>query len=323
MAKLFLGGAVYDCGRTETVLDALLRQGADVPYSCARGTCLTCMVRAVDGQVPETAQRGLRETLRLQGYFLPCVCKPDHDLTIAPPNEDGAFVPAIVSGVETLAPSVRRVRLTPATPFDYRAGQFLHLRRADGLVRSYSLASLPGRDPCLELHVMQMTHGLMSGWIFNGLCPGEPVGLRGPNGDSFYTPGHPRQGMVLICTGTGLAPLSAIARDALDAGHTGPVHLYHGSGSADGLYLQGALRELAARHSNFHYVPCVSREAAPAGCRSGRADDMALTDRADLTGWRIFLSGNAAMVHAAKRAVYLAGADLSHIHADPFEQRTC
>ena len=135
-------------------------------------------------------------------------------------------------------------------------------------------------------------------------------------------PGNPRQGMLLICTGTGLAPLAAIARDALDAGHTGPVHLYHGSGSADGLYLQGALRELAARHSSFHYVPCVSREAAPAGCRSGRADDMALTDHADLTGWRIFLSGNAAMVHAAKRAVYLAGADLSHIHADPFEQRS-
>ena len=41
------------------------------------------------------------------------------------------LVPAIVSGVENLAPSVRRVRLTPATPFDYRAGQFLHLRRAD------------------------------------------------------------------------------------------------------------------------------------------------------------------------------------------------
>ena len=114
-----------------------------------------------------------------------------------------------------------------------------------------------------------------------------------------------------------------ITRDALDAGHTGPVHLYHGSGSADGLYLQGALRELAARHSNIHYVPCVSREAAPAGCQSGRADDMALTDHPDLTGWRIFLSGNAGMVHAAKRAVYLAGADLSHIHADPFDQKTC
>src|SRR5205085_691623 len=137
------------------------------------------------------------------------------------------------------------------------------VRPGDGLVRSYSLASLhsppglPAGDTLLELHVRKVTGGQMSKWLHDDVAVGEPLELRGPSGDCFYVAGRPVQPILLIGTGTGLAPLYAIARDALRHGHTGPIRLYHGGLDPSGLYHVDELRRLAATHSNFEYVPCV------------------------------------------------------------------
>lgn len=60
----------------ETILDACLRQGVDMAFSCRGGTCHTCLMRCVHGDVPERAQRGLPEELKSLNYLLPCVCIP-------------------------------------------------------------------------------------------------------------------------------------------------------------------------------------------------------------------------------------------------------
>lgn len=125
--------------------------------------------------------------------------------------------------------------------------------------------------------------------------------------------------MLLLGTGTGLAPLVGIARDALAPGHRGPIHLFHGSRARSGLYLEEVLKNLAGRFPNFSYFPCLSGEDVPAGYTRGRADDVALEAHPDLTGWRVFLCGAPDMVRTTKRRAYLAGARLDDIHADPFD----
>jgi NAD(P)H-flavin reductase len=126
--------------------------------------------------------------------------------------------------------------------------------------------------------------------------------------------------MLLIGNGTGLAPLIGIARDALNDGHSGAIHLYHGTRRSEGLYLDDALRELDADFENFHYTPCTSREESP-GTRRGRAEEVALTDHPDLSGWRVYLCGYPPMVHDMQRRAFLAGASLADIYIDPFELR--
>jgi NAD(P)H-flavin reductase len=121
-----------------------------------------------------------------------------------------------------------------------------------------------------------------------------------------------------VGTGTGLAPLIGIARDALRQGHSGPIHLYHGSSTAEGLYLMAELREMDQANANFHYQPCVSRGTVPDGVRSGRAADLALQDFAKLSGWRVYLCGREDMVKALQKKTFLAGASMQDIFADPF-----
>ena len=321
MPRITYGRAAFDCTPPETVLDVLLREGCDIPFSCRKGICFTCIMQAVDGRVPPAAQEGLKDTLRAEGYFLACMCRPETDVTVAAAPDAAIFNRAVVTRVERCTPRMCRVFLEPATSLFYHPGQFINLRRRDGLSRSYSLASVPREEPNLELHVKRLRGGRMTSWIFEELRAGEEVDFQGPNGTCFYVPGRARQPLLLIGNGSGLAPLIGIVRDALYDGHNGPIHLYHGTRHPDGLYLQQVLRGLAEAHHNFTYHACVSGKSVPATSRAGRADELAFEDHGDLTNWRVFLTGYPPMVYAAQKTAYLNGASLSDIHADPFELR--
>lgn len=319
MVEIIYDDTPFSCADGETVLDALLRHRVDIPYSCKTGTCLSCLVKATGGDVPKEALKRLKPALAEQGYFLACQCPPVAGLSISPGNDAVLYGRATVRRVDEVAPDICRVTFRPSTPLYYRAGQFINIRRSDGLVRSYSLASVPRLDKDLEIHVKRLPRGQMSNWLFDDVGPGDGLDLQGPNGDCFYVPGTPDQNLLLIGTGTGLAPLMGIVRDALDAAHSGGVHLYHGSREPSGLYMVDELRALAGNHGNFHYVACVSGDDVAAGFRAGRADVAAFADNPDLSGWRAYICGYPAMVHEARKKALMAGISIPHIHADPFD----
>jgi len=55
----------------ESVLDCLLRHEVNIDYSCKSGTCQSCMLRSLQGDIDTNAQRGLKATAIGQGFFLP------------------------------------------------------------------------------------------------------------------------------------------------------------------------------------------------------------------------------------------------------------
>lgn len=317
--KFRFEGTAYSAEASETVLQALLRQGVTVPYSCAKGVCQACLLRGVGGTPPVAAQLGLRDTLRQQGYFLACQCAVSDGMEVMLPRESEAFGRAVVRAKEMLGSGVCRIWLTPATELNYRAGQFLNLRRADGLIRSYSIANVPHGDALIELHIQRQQDGNMSQWLIDTVQVGDAIDIRGPNGACFYLPGREQEALLLIGTGTGLAPLLGIARDALRSGHLGPIHLYHGSRSAAGLYLRTQLTQLAVQYENLRPYFCVSGPDVENDCIAGRAHDVAFGRHADLSGFRVYLCGMPAMVYSAKKTAYLNGARMQDIYADPFE----
>ncbi|WP_197495891.1 2Fe-2S iron-sulfur cluster-binding protein [Acidihalobacter yilgarnensis] len=241
---------------SESVLETLERVGVQIPNACRSGVCQSCLMRARAGDVPPAAQAGLKDTLRSQGYFLACCCRPEGDLEVALPDDDALGETEVsLTGIELLSPSVMRVLLKPEAAFEYRRGQFINLIRDDGLRRSYSLAGCADLGDALELHVRHIPGGAMSDWLMTGHGSTDSLRIQGPHGNCFYVPGKPDQAMLLIGTGTGLAPLYGIVCDALAAGHTGPIHLYHGARTLEGLYLVERMRELSARHANLYYTP--------------------------------------------------------------------
>ncbi len=314
MSTIRYAGGEYECGPGETVLDCLLRSGVPLSYSCRSGVCQSCLVKGAQGTIPPRAQEGVKDTLRAQGYFLACRCEPDGDLTVT--EGEDQRVAARITSVEDLGADVLRVRLAAAPGFEYYAGQYVTLFREDGLARSYSLASLPA-EPELEMHIRLIPGGAMSEWLRGGAATGASVAIQGPSGNCFYLSGRPEEPLLLAGTGTGLAPLCGIARDALGQGHTGPVWLFHGALEPGGLYLQDELLAMAARHANFHYVRCVLRNGGD-DVETGALDACIFGKLPNLDGWKAYLCGDPAIVNLLRKKVFLAGAASRSIYADAF-----
>ncbi len=318
MVTVTYQGQRYQCRNDETLLDAFLRQGVDFPFSCRSGACHVCMHRSEATAIPEASQKGLPEELRKKGYFLPCTCHPVADMTVLPPDSGDLFIEADVAEKETLAEGIQRILLEPHKNIDYQAGQFLNLRDAEGNLRSYSLASVPGEDYFLELHVRCVPQGKVSSWLCEALQPGDTVSIQGPEGECYYRPGNPAQPILLIATGTGLAPLQGVVRQALQSGHTGPIHLYHGGRTEADCYLHDKLRELAAAHDNFHYTAVVRERTATDGFACGDIGDTALASHQDLLGWTAYLAGSPKMVSAMEPRLLNAGVSRELLLSDPF-----
>lgn len=318
MAKITYQQRAYPLLAGETVLDGLLRQGAAVPHACRAGACRTCLMQCTDGVVPAEAQVDLKDTLRLSDHFLACRCVPTTDLAVRLPRQQLMQFTTQVLAVEPLSSRISRLRLRVPLGFRYRAGQYVNLVGPAGQVRSYSLASVPHWHDHLELHVRRLPGGVVSNWLCDGLRGGDSVRVSEPLGDCFYVPGHPTQPMLFIGTGSGLAPLLGIAHDALRHGHHGPMHLFHGSATVDGLYLIDQLRTMTIKHAHFSYTPTVSRAEPPDGFAAGRPNEVALRRFAKLDGWRVYLCGHPDLVRSATRQAFLAGAAPQHIHTDAF-----
>ena len=60
----------------ETVLDAALRAGLDLPYSCRGGMCSTCRARLTDGNVRMAVNYGLEPWETAAGFVLTCQAFP-------------------------------------------------------------------------------------------------------------------------------------------------------------------------------------------------------------------------------------------------------
>ena len=67
----------------ETLLDAALRAGLDVPSSCRTGTCRTCIALLERGEIHYIVEwPGRIPEERAQGWTLPCVAQARSDVEL-------------------------------------------------------------------------------------------------------------------------------------------------------------------------------------------------------------------------------------------------
>jgi ring-1,2-phenylacetyl-CoA epoxidase subunit PaaE len=60
----------------ETILEAALQQGADLPFSCKGGVCSTCKARLIEGKVDMDTNYALEQEEVDAGYILTCQSHP-------------------------------------------------------------------------------------------------------------------------------------------------------------------------------------------------------------------------------------------------------
>lgn len=319
-------GLAFQAEPGETILAAGLRQGLALPFGCQSGSCASCRVHKLAGEVenrrpPEALSPAEREA----GYILMCQAHARSDLTLRlhqPP------------GVEHLRPRQLPVRfrerrrlshdvlglsvtLPRGEPFRYLPGQYVDFLLPDGRRRSFSIANAPGSDT-LEFHLRVTPGGHFAHWAQDSMPDKAILRLEGPLG-AFYLRSDSSRPAILVAGGTGLAPLRAMIESLLATGSARPIHLFWGARSARDLYLDAQMREWAAQASWLQYTPVLSEPDADWPGARGMVHTAVLQAHPRLGGHECYLAGPPVMVHAGKQAFTGAGLDPDHLYYDSFD----
>lgn len=297
----------------QSILDAALRANEWLPHSCTQGTCGTCKLKVLCGEVRhnESPEYTLTTDERAEGLALGCMATPCSDLTVEPiggAGDDG--IPhfplrdyqGTVTVLEDIAANTRRLVVEVDTPMLFNAGQYVELIvPGHNVGRQYSLANPPTETRSLEFHVKLTTGGLATdGWIFGPMQVGDRISLRGPLGQ-FNLVKQQDEAAILIGGGTGLAPLKSIVQHALAERLVPELYLYHGGRRQEDLYDVDFFRDLAQQHEHFHYRPALSEEQWDGAM--GMVTDVVLDDFSSCKGMSAYLCGPPAMVEAAVKAL--------------------
>jgi len=186
---------------------------------------------------------------------------------------------ATVIGREELNPQLLVMRVRPdGELFDFRPGQFGVLgllgnapriveaaaedapAEPDKMIRrAYSIASSNLERRYVEFYLTLITSGALTPRLF-ALNHGSRVFL-GPKASGVFTLDKvaPEKSVILVATGTGLAPYVSMLRTMLVNDSRRRFVVLHGARYSWDLGYRGELESLARLRPNFTYIPSITR----------------------------------------------------------------
>ncbi len=324
-------GDVIEVEEGQTILDAALRQGVWLPFACGHGTCATCKVQVVEGDVEigNASPFALMDVERDEGKVLACCAIPESDLVIEAdvdvdpdfaghPVED--FTATVVS-IEDLSPSIKEIRLALDRPMTFQAGQYvnLNLPGVEGS-RAFSIANPPSDDRHIELHVRLVPGGAGTTWLHETLQAGDELELSGPYGQFFVRKSDAKD-VIFIAGGSGLSSPQSMIVDLLEQGDTRQIYLFQGARNLSELYNRERLEALTQTHANFHYIPALNEPTDADGWTgfTGFVHEAA-KDYFDgrFNGHKAYLCGPPPMINAAISALMQGRVFEADIHMEKF-----
>ena len=314
--------STFFCQPGETLLRAGLAAGLAMPYECASGSCGTCRVRLLQGEVdclwPQAS--GLSERDRAKGDRILCcqsVALSACTIQIQPgPNMTQSRVPrqwsAEVQERRSLNKNVQHItlRIDSANFGDqeFLAGQFMLFELGPGIGRrAYSMANMPNGTGCLEFVIKVKPGGSASPVLF-ALEVGAKIQLEGPYGQAYFRAGSDRP-LVAIAGGSGLGPMLSIIQAALAHGGDSMVQLFFGVNEGDDLFFNEEISALEQRYESLrvHRVVLHPKSSDPPDFQTGTVGDAALRIVGNLSDYDVYMAGPPAMINAVLKDTVLAG----------------
>lgn len=327
------GSAPMTLVKKETVLDASLKAGLNVPHSCRVGGCGTCKCRVIEGKVKEfTDSSYLLTKQELQeGYVLACqsALKSDNVVVDFPGwNLDSKSVLGSVKAITELTHDIFEVTVSLNEKIEFNAGQYIKLAPSSGGIpaRCYSFSHAPCADGDTEVSffIRQVPNGKLSNWVTQNIAIDEAIIADGPMGDFFLrdsaTP------VVCIAGGSGLAPILSVLEGAL-ASHAAitkqPVQIFLGVRQQRDLYGQQRIQAIAEKwHAEVEFIPVLSAEPDDSDWQGKRGMVTDHLPEQFANGTHAYLCGPPPMLDAAMDELVKKNVDMGDIYFDKFSDQS-
>jgi ferredoxin-NADP reductase len=213
-----------------------------------------------------------------------------------------------------------RFEVVDGEPFEFVPGQFVGIEaqfEGRGFRRSpYCILSAPEEAPYFDLMVRAIPEGPLSLYLVD-LQPGDEVLFRGPTGRPM-APRFDDRELVLMATGTGVAPLICLARHLLASGYPHPISLWWGLRQFEDICLTEDLDALDSAYQSFSYDITLSQPPEGWTGLRGRLGDSVPPLLPTLGGKRYYLVGNGAMLEEMAMALSDLGVVQQYIHKEPY-----
>ena len=314
------------------LLFTLMDEGIFLPSACGgKGTCAYCKIKVQEGggpvlptETPYLTEGEIRENVRLS-----CQIKVRNDLKIEIPEELFLIreyqvrVDRIIDQTPTIKSIILQIQ-SPEAGITFKPGQYIQLQvpkyklSKEPEFRAFSIASPKRESQRIELIVARVESGVVSTYILDFLKEGDKLTMRGPFGDFYYR--HSERELLLIATGSGLAPLLSI----LDYLETEKIRrkttLFFGSRKPEDLYHLKEITEMAGNLFNCKFTPILSRTTAETKWtgEKGRVTDLIEKNVPQNADTDVYICGNPDMVESCLELLKTKGIPESQIYFDKF-----
>ena len=326
-------GPAFSCAEDDTLLRAGLRAGLGLPYECNAGSCGTCKVELLEGEIrslrPDAP--GLGERDRARNRVLACQAQPASDCRIkvrlrpenVPAHRPARFR-ATLEAARDLTHDMREFRFRAAAGSPgFLPGQYA-LFYLPGLEvpRTYSMSNVDDGSGTWEFIVRRVPGGVGTVALFDKVPVGGELELDGPYGLAYLRTDSPRD-IIAIAGGSGLAPVLSIARAAIAepalAGRE--IHIFYGARTSRDLCGETELCALPGFGSRLHFHAVLSGAQDEEGWKgpTGFVHDHARAFIGERWAqFEYYFAGPPAMAEAVQKMLIEKRVPFPQVHFDSF-----
>ena len=313
----------FEASEDSTILDAALRSGVYLEYSCKSGRCSSCKILVNTGDtIALDEETTLSEREKSDGYILSCMRQAASDVELI--GEDlreygltsSQTIPAKVHSFCKLTNSIIEVklRIPPSQKISFLEGQYLNVIKGP-LKRSYSIAN-SSSESLITLFIRNYPGGEMSKYWFEEMRVGDLLRIEVALGTFFMRPVQPEDTMVFVGTGTGIAPIKSILdkyMESAQARQLQRVIVLWGMRTSEELFW-----EPSPSWPGVEYHPCLSREGENPEYVQDKLSELHI----DFSSAIVYACGSSEMIKSVNQLTKERGLKSGNFHSDAFVQNS-
>lgn len=318
-------GKSFTCDSNTTVFEAAKKNGIILEHSCLTARCRSCAVRVESGTtIDKLDDLVLSNEEKSNNWTLTCNAIPTSNLVLDIEDLgdiqifEKKIIPAKIHAINRLNDSVIEVvlRLPPNSDFGYNSGQYVNISKGS-IKRSYSIANAYLESGLLTFLIKKYEKGQMSTYWFDEAKINDLLRIEGPIG-SFFLRNSNVENIILLATGTGVAPIKAILQNISKSPKkilNKKIWFLSGARCENDFFWHP--NELNGI-SNFKYIPVLSRASKDWKGEMGYLQDIVIKQNIPLENAQVYACGSNNMIESAKTLLIENGLNKKNFFSDAF-----